>query len=99
MSYCVLNGQFTKDNDEYTCLRPSEQSVVDYICVPYEQLIYITYFKVHLVKHITDRYDIEAIPTSKMPDHSMRICNIELSEWRLNRATETVLQHTNNYEG
>ena len=70
----MLNGHF-QDN-EFICISTSGKSVVDYICDPYEEMEFITDFKIVSMSIISNI--IAHIPDS-LPDHSLLYCDIKFS--------------------
>ena len=68
----MLNSRF-QDN-EFTCISTSGKSVVDYICVPYEEMEFITDFKIVSMSTISN---IIAHITDSLPDHSLLYCDIK----------------------
>jgi hypothetical protein len=68
----MLKGRF-QDN-EFTCISTSGKSVVDYICVPYEEMEFITDFKIVSMSTISN---IIAHITDSLPDHSLLYCDIK----------------------
>ena len=56
---CVLKGKFESCKDNYTCLTKRGQSVVEYICAPYDYLVYVNAFEVKLVTDIVNQSGME----------------------------------------
>jgi hypothetical protein len=44
---CILNGRVYPENDNFTCVRTTGRSVVDYICTFHDNLENWKFFKVH----------------------------------------------------
>ena len=76
---CVLNGRFDPNNDNYTCITNRGQSVVDYICSPYDYLKYVSDFEVKLVNETINICGIAPIEQRKQPDHSIIAGRVNLS--------------------
>jgi len=74
VNFCMLNGSF--NNNDYTCISATGKSVVDYICVPYENIDSISDFKIISMSSIIN--DIAYIPES-IPDHSLLYCDFKTS--------------------
>ena len=72
---CMLNGRIG-DKGQYTCVSSKGKSVVDYACVPYEQLHYWDNFKCVLMSEVIDQHQIH--PPVSIPDHSILTCNVLL---------------------
>lgn len=81
----MLNGRF-QDN-EFTCISTSGKSVVDYICVPYEEMEFITDFKIvsmstisNIIAHIPDiKFSIDlCLNSQEIPNNDKRKYNISL---------------------
>ena len=68
----MLNGRIGSNN--FTYISPQGKSVVDYICVPYEQLDSISDFNVYTMSDIINSLDYN--PES-IPDHSLLMCEIK----------------------
>lgn len=61
-----MNGRF--NDHEFTYISPLVRSVVDYMCVPYEELDYICDFKIIAMSDVIS--NINYVP-DKIPDHSI----------------------------
>ena len=88
---CMLNGRVGQQND-FTFVSTRGKSVVDYVCLPHEQLSFCSDFKVHRVVNIIQQHDL-AVP-DKIPDHS-------LLEWTIQVRQEVVNEidiETSNFE-
>ncbi|VDI14403.1 Hypothetical predicted protein [Mytilus galloprovincialis] len=72
VNFAMLNGRLGVN--DYTYISPAGKSVVDYFCVPYEQLNRILDFKVLRMSDVIDsvNYHPESIP-----DHSILLCDIK----------------------
>lgn len=44
VNFVILNGRF--NDSEFTYITPSGRSVVDYMCLPYEEMEYIQQFRI-----------------------------------------------------
>jgi hypothetical protein len=44
VNFAILNGRF--NDSEFTYITPSGRSVVDYMCLPYEEMEYIQQFRI-----------------------------------------------------
>jgi hypothetical protein len=75
---CVLNGRLSGKND-YTYVTPQGKSVVDYFITPIECLQYCTKMNIRRVRELLD--EINVIPKSAIPDHSMLVLDIDLSDF------------------
>ena len=73
VNFAILNGCF-KDSD-FTYITPSGRSVVDYMCVPYEEMESIQNFKIVSISDLIN--EINYIP-DKIPDNSLLLCDITL---------------------
>ncbi|CAC5383691.1 unnamed protein product [Mytilus coruscus] len=71
-NFAMLNGRI--GINDFTYISPRGRSVVDYICVPYEQLESVLDFKIMRMSDIinTLNYNPESIP-----DHSLLSCDIK----------------------
>lgn len=72
VNFAMLNGRLGVN--DYTYISPAGKSVVDYFCVPYEQLNRILDFKVLRMSDVIDsvNYHPESIP-----DHSILLCDLK----------------------
>ncbi|VDI73230.1 Hypothetical predicted protein [Mytilus galloprovincialis] len=69
----MLNGRF--NDSDFTCISGSGRSVVDYICVPYEDTESILDFKIMSMSDLIA--EIGYVP-EKIPDHSLLYCDIHV---------------------
>jgi hypothetical protein len=67
---CMCNGRINGKND-YTHVSHRGKSVVDYVLVPHEQLMYVSKFDVHLVSDIAEALSLQGC--EKKPDHSILV--------------------------
>lgn len=93
---CMLNGRLGQN--DYTGLSPRGRSVVDYCCVPYEQLGVYTDFTVSNSLTIVDKHNLE-LPRqlSKLPDHAALSCQMDISQWATGSGQRTEQQTETNY--
>ena len=75
VNFCMLNGRFR--DREWTHVSPVGKSVVDYMCVPYEQLEHIKSFTIMKMSDIID--NIRVHPNS-IPDHSFLKCELTIPD-------------------
>ena len=75
----VLNGRIGVD--DFTCVRPQGRSVVDYCFTTHEGFKYIESFYVKRVSEVLS--EILWKPNCSIPDHSLLICDVDLSEFRI----------------
>ena len=75
---CVLNGRVQGEND-FTCIKPQGKSVVDYFITCLDDIKYVKHMYVKTVKDIM--VDMSITPTCSMPDHSVLITDIHLSDY------------------
>ncbi|CAC5403220.1 unnamed protein product [Mytilus coruscus] len=71
-NFAMLNGRI-RIND-FTYISPQGRSVVDYICVPYEQLESVLDFKIMRMSDVINTLNCN--PES-IPDHSLLSCEIK----------------------
>lgn len=71
----MLNGRIGVN--DFTYISPRGRSVVDYICVPYEQFEYISDFSVIKMLDLINSINFNPI---SIPDHSILTCEIKLPE-------------------
>ena len=64
---CMVNGRVGQNN--FTHVSHRGKSVVDYVCVPYEQLCFVSDFCVHLMSDLVGALDYQGV--TKIPDHSL----------------------------
>ena len=64
---CMVNGRVGLN--DFTHVSHRGKSVVDYVCVPYEQLSFVTDFQVHLMSDIIGVLNCPGV--TKIPDHSV----------------------------
>ena len=72
INFAMVNGRIGVN--DYTYISPRGKAVVDYICVPYEQLNNVLDFNVLRMSDIIN--DIGYNPNS-IPDHSLLICELK----------------------
>ena len=78
---CVLNGRFKANGDNFTSISTKGSAVVDYIIVPYDNLGYVTNFNVNTISDILQQFDIQPSEMTKLPDHSILVCDYRLTEY------------------
>jgi hypothetical protein len=69
----MLNGRIGLN--DFTYISPQGKSVVDYMCVPYEQLNEILDFKVLKMTNIINQVNFNP---ERIPDHSILLCEIKV---------------------
>ncbi len=79
LRFCILNGRFPHDN--FTCISHKGTSVVDYIAVPYDCIDKCKDFTVITPLDAVDDSNSRHLigERSKISDHSLLICNFEVS--------------------
>ena len=75
----VLNGRVGVN--DFTCVRPQGRSVIDYCFTTHEGFKYIESFYVKRVSEVLS--EILWKPNCSIPDHSLLICDVNLSEFRI----------------
>ena len=78
INFAMLNGRIGAN--DFTYISPRGRSVVDYICVPYEQFEYISDFSVIKMLDLINSVNFNPI---SIPDHSLLIYEIKLQENRI----------------
>lgn len=73
VNFATLNGRFTDSN--FTYITPSGRSVVDYMCVPYEEMESIQTFKIVSISDLIN--EINYVP-DKIHNHALLLCDITL---------------------
>ena len=80
--YCVLNGRFKPEDDNYTSISTKGLAVVDYLLTSHKGLKMCENFKVLPVRQYCDDFDIILNNNQvKLPDHSILCCNIYYSKY------------------
>ncbi len=84
--FCVLNGRFLKEKDNFTYIGRG-RSVVDYIFCPHDDFRNCSNFVVTTSKELVEKYGLQALISerSKPPDHSLlqvtvKIAGIDIPE-------------------
>ncbi|XP_060587764.1 uncharacterized protein LOC132743245 [Ruditapes philippinarum] len=92
--FCVLNGRFNINDDNYTSVSRKGRAVVDYLCVPQDNLHLFEGFKVITVQSIVDAHGLHGLlgERSRLPDH-----NILITEFNT-LSSENVGQSCDNHE-
>jgi hypothetical protein len=72
---CMLNGRLG-DDGQYTCVSQKGKSVVDYACVPYEQVHFWEKFNVHLMSNVINMHGVSH--PENIPDHSLLTWNLSV---------------------
>ena len=90
---CLVNGRV--GHSDFTHVSHRGKSVVDYVCVPYDQLPFVTDFHVHLMSDIVGALNCPG--DTKIPDHSVLTwtvvgCN-KKRESRANNSARTSLKY------
>ena len=75
INFAILNGRIAVN--DFTYISPRWRSVVDYICVPYEQFEYISDFSVIKMMDLINSVNFNSI---SIPDHSLLTCEKKLPE-------------------
>ena len=75
---CVLNGRIN-GCDNFTYIKPNGRSVVDYFISFIECLPYFKHMYVKTCREISD--DLLIMPTCTIPDHSVLILDVQISEF------------------
>jgi hypothetical protein len=78
---CMLNGRLGRNN--FTSVSAKGKAVVDYAMVPYEQFEYYKDFDVQTMTEVTNEYELAIPPLTKMSDHSILICSIDETVWKV----------------
>ncbi len=78
--FCVLNGRFDKNVDNFTYIGRGK-SVVDYIFCPHDNFEYCSNFSVITSKEIINCHSLHSFigEKSKPPDHSLLKVNIQMT--------------------
>ena len=63
----MVNGRVGQNN--FTHVSPPGKHVVNYVCVPYELLCFVSDFCVHLMSDLVGALDYQGV--NKIPDHSL----------------------------
>lgn len=72
---CMVNGRLGVNN--FTHVSHRGKSVVDYVFVPYEQLVNVQFFEVCLMSELVNELQMQG--NSKIPDHSLLLWSVPLS--------------------
>ena len=78
---CVLNGRVDSATDDYTCVSWRGKSVVDYMIVQCDEFDMVKSFKVFPVSDLLNLFSIMPSMTTKLPDHSVLMCELVFSEF------------------
>lgn len=73
INFAMLNGCIGLN--DFTYISPQGKSVVDYMCVPYDQLNEILDFKVLKMTDIINQVNLNP---KRIPDHSILLCEIKV---------------------
>ena len=78
--FCVLNGRFDKEKDNFTSTGRG-RSVVDYIFCPHDNFEYCSDFTVNTCKSLVEKHGLQAFVNnrSKPPDHSLIKINVQIT--------------------
>ena len=73
---CVLNGRFRDTDDNFASVSTKGKSVVDYMCVPYDNFSQFESFQVISPSSLVAKYNLHNSTgeRSKLPDHYIRKC-------------------------
>ena len=75
---CILNGRITPEKDNFTSTGRGK-AVVDYIITPIDAIINYTEVEVITAMDLVSRSHIPIrTETTKLPDHSMLLCKLNL---------------------
>ena len=74
----MLNGR-TQDENSFTFVKPQGKSVVDYFITYIDTIKQAEHKYVKSVRDVLE--EMKVIPTSTVPDHSMLILDVNLSEY------------------
>ena len=73
---CTLNGRFCPDRDNYTYIKGTGKSVVDYIIVPQDNLALCNDFYVETARDLINRYNIQNTLESTLPKINRKILSL-----------------------
>ena len=78
--FCILNGRSI--NDDFTSVSTKGKSVVDYMCVPYDNFIQCTNLKVLQLQTIIDQHDLHGLLGTRthIPDHAVLLTRLKVSD-------------------
>ena len=84
---CMVNGRV--GHNDYTHVSHRGKSVVDYVCVPYEQLCFVSDFHVHLMSDLVGALYYQGV--TKIPDPSVLTWSVKgfVKERRYNEPLPT----------
>lgn len=70
---CILNGRYGDDSNIYTFQSSRGQSVVDFLCVPYDIFHQCENFRIINCKYIKEQYSLFQLlgKKSRPPDHAV----------------------------
>ena len=80
--FCVLNGRFNKESNDYTFRSTRGHSVVDYICVPHDVYKRCSDFRIISCNDIVENGGLVSLQDEhcKIPDHGFLIFDFITSE-------------------
>ena len=81
----MVNGRV--GHNDFTHVSHRGKSVVDYVCVPYEQLPFVTDFHVHLMSDIVNALNCRGV--NKIPDHSVLTWTVAVCSKKSESVTQT----------
>ncbi|VDH95163.1 Hypothetical predicted protein [Mytilus galloprovincialis] len=81
----MLNGRGDPSKDDFTYVSPIGKSVVDYMIVLYTVLPNFCNFEVKLISSLLFDYGIQLATSSRVPDHSILTCTLNISEYKIIR--------------
>ena len=71
--FCVLNGRYDSSEDNFTSISSKGSVVVDYVCVPYDTLQYVSKFNVITIDDIISTIEYQLSEISALSDHSIPV--------------------------
>ncbi len=71
--FCITNGRVTPEYDDFTCIKQSGKSVVDYFIVPHDIIPNCIEHKVYTMNCLIDELGLQSIieDVRHIPDHSL----------------------------
>ena len=79
--FCVLNGRYDSSEDNFTSISSKGSAVVDYVCVPYDTLQYVSKFNVITINDMISTIEYQSSEISALPDHSILTCILNQSPY------------------
>ena len=87
---CMINGRVGVNN--FTHVSHRGKSVVDYVFVPYEQLLQVEQFHVSLMSNVVNELGLQG--NNKVPDHSLLMWSVTL---KCNEVEAHITSNTNEH--